>query len=236
MKNNPAYIELQQRIRELEQIESHLSARRDRESHLKNVLLAIRDVNRLIAEETEPEQLIQKICISLVRTRGYFNAWIALLDDKGHGVKACSSSGFDEGFDMMETTLGRGEFPLCMRRSLYTGGLSVTRMMLERKGYTVLTAGTPTEAVDKAKIHSGPIEMRVTDLVMPEMNGRDLAGQVHDLYPGIRLLFMSGYTANVIANKGILEDGVAFVQKPFSMADLTEKVRGVLYPEKHREN
>jgi YesN/AraC family two-component response regulator len=68
----------------------------------------------------------------------------------------------------------------------------------------------------------------MTDVVMPEMNGRDLAGQIITLYPDIRLLFMSGYTANVIAHHGVLDDGVAFIQKPFSMADMTTKVREVL--------
>ncbi len=68
----------------------------------------------------------------------------------------------------------------------------------------------------------------MTDVVMPEMNGRDLAGQIRALYPDIRLLFMSGYTANVIAHQGILDDGVAFIQKPFSTADMTVKVRKLL--------
>jgi PAS domain S-box-containing protein len=106
--------------------------------------------------------------------------------------------------------------------------LRMTRIMLERKGYTVLSAATPTEAVDNAKEHAGSIDLLMTDVVMPGMNGRDLAGQISALYPNIRLLFMSGYTADVIAHQGILDDGVAFIQKPFSMADMTEKVREVL--------
>jgi len=106
--------------------------------------------------------------------------------------------------------------------------LRMTRTMLERKGYTVLSAATPTEAMEKVKSHSGTIALLMTDVVMPEMNGRDLAGQITDLYPDIRLLFMSGYTANVIAHQGILDDGVAFLQKPFSMAALAEKLREVL--------
>ncbi len=106
--------------------------------------------------------------------------------------------------------------------------LRMTRMMLEKKGYTVLSAATPSEAVEKAKNHSGAIELLMTDVVMPEMNGRDLAGQITDLYPDIRLLFMSGYTANVIAHQGILDDGVSFIQKPFSMADMTVKIRELL--------
>jgi YesN/AraC family two-component response regulator len=68
----------------------------------------------------------------------------------------------------------------------------------------------------------------MTDVVMPEMNGRDLAEQITALFPDIKLLFMSGYTTNVIAHHGVLDEGVAFIQKPFSMQALAEKVRGVL--------
>jgi FixJ family two-component response regulator len=68
----------------------------------------------------------------------------------------------------------------------------------------------------------------MTDVVMPEMNGRDLAEQITTLNPDIPLLFMSGYTANVIAHQGVLDDGVAFIQKPFSMAEMTAKVRELL--------
>jgi CheY-like chemotaxis protein len=99
----------------------------------------------------------------------------------------------------------------------------MTRMMLERKGYSVLPAATPGEAIDLAKTHADKIHLLMTDVVMPEMNGRDLAGKIISLYPEIRLLFMSGYTSNVIAHHGVLDDGVAFIQKPFSMADMTEK-------------
>ena len=106
--------------------------------------------------------------------------------------------------------------------------LRMTRMMLERKGYSVLPAATPGEAIDLAKTHADKIHLLMSDVVMPEMNGRDLAGQITALYPDIRLLFMSGYTADVIAHHGVLDDGVAFIQKPFSMADMTAKVRDVL--------
>jgi PAS domain S-box-containing protein len=106
--------------------------------------------------------------------------------------------------------------------------LSMTQKMLERKGYSVLPAVTPAEAIDLAGTHTDPIHLLMTDVVMPEMNGRDLAGQIKGLCPDIRLLFMSGYPANVIAHQGMLDDGVAFIQKPFSMGDLTEKLREVL--------
>jgi CheY-like chemotaxis protein len=106
--------------------------------------------------------------------------------------------------------------------------LRMTQMMLERKGYTVIPAATPAEAMKKAKNHPGIIHLLMTDVVMPEMNGRNLAEQIFLLYPEIRLLFMSGYTSNVIVHHGVLDEGVAFIQKPFSMAQMTAKVREVL--------
>jgi PAS domain S-box-containing protein len=106
--------------------------------------------------------------------------------------------------------------------------LRMTRMMLERQGYKVISAATPAQALKQAENQSSSIDLLMTDVVMPEMNGRDLATKITALFPDIRLLFMSGYTANVIAHQGILETGVAFIQKPFSMADLAEKVRQVI--------
>ncbi|MBF0232689.1 MAG: transporter substrate-binding domain-containing protein [Desulfamplus sp.] len=106
--------------------------------------------------------------------------------------------------------------------------LDMTTTMLEMSGYTVLAAASPDEAIRLAKDHTGKIHLLMSDVVMPEMNGRDLAGQINDLYPDIRLLFMSGYTSNVIAHHGILDDGVEFMQKPFSMADMSAKVRELL--------
>jgi DNA-binding NtrC family response regulator len=106
--------------------------------------------------------------------------------------------------------------------------LRMTRMMLERKEYTVLSAATPAEAMEKAKNWSGAIDLLITDVVMPEMNGQDLAKKITDLYPDILCLYMSGYTAEIIAHHGVLDAGVAFIQKPFSMAAMTEKIRAVL--------
>jgi len=106
--------------------------------------------------------------------------------------------------------------------------LRMTRMMLESNGYKVLVAGTPGEAIALAREHTGEIHLLITDVVMPEMNGRDLAGNLLSLYPNLKRLFMSGYTANVIAHHGILDDGVLFIQKPFAKQDLAIKVRKVL--------
>jgi len=106
--------------------------------------------------------------------------------------------------------------------------LRMTTMILERTGYKVLAAGTPGEAIALAREHAGDIHLLMTDVVMPEMNGRDLAKNLLSLYPNLKRLFMSGYTANVIAHHGVLDEGVQFIQKPFAKQDLAVKVREVL--------
>jgi two-component system, cell cycle sensor histidine kinase and response regulator CckA len=106
--------------------------------------------------------------------------------------------------------------------------LNMARAMLTPLGYNILTASTPSEALRVARDCECKIDLVITDVVMPEMNGRDLAEQMQALYPGLKNLFMSGYTANVIAHQGVLDKGVNFIQKPFSQKDLAEKVRKVL--------
>jgi DNA-binding NtrC family response regulator len=103
--------------------------------------------------------------------------------------------------------------------------LELTMIMLERQGYTVLAASAPGEALRLAREHPGEIHLVMTDVVMPEMNGRDLAKNLLSLYPSLKRLFMSGYTANVIAHHGVLDPGVHFIQKPFSIKELADKVR-----------
>ncbi len=103
--------------------------------------------------------------------------------------------------------------------------LKLVKTMLERLGYTVLDAATPTQAMEKAREHGGRIHLLITDVVMPEMNGRALAEQLQALYPALKVLFMSGYTANVMAHRGVLDAGVHFIQKPFGKIDLAVKVR-----------
>jgi len=106
--------------------------------------------------------------------------------------------------------------------------LRMTTMMLELPGYTVLAASTPGEALRLAQEHPGCIDLVLTDVVMPEMNGRDLIKNLLSIYPDMRRLFMSGYTADIIAHHGVLDEGVQFIQKPFSMEDLAAKVREAL--------
>jgi two-component system cell cycle sensor histidine kinase/response regulator CckA len=106
--------------------------------------------------------------------------------------------------------------------------LKLGKTILEGLDYRVLTAGTPGEAICLAEKHAGEIHLLISDVVMPEMNGRDLAKKLLSLYPNLKRLFMSGYTANVIAHHGILDEGVYFIQKPFSIKNLAAKVREVL--------
>ena len=106
--------------------------------------------------------------------------------------------------------------------------LKLATTMLERQGYTVLAASMPGEAIRLAAEHTGKIHLLMTDVVMPEMNGRELAKNLLSLYPDLKRLFMSGYTADVIAHRGVIDEGVNFIQKPFTMQDLAAKVRQVL--------
>jgi PAS domain S-box-containing protein len=106
--------------------------------------------------------------------------------------------------------------------------LDVTKEMLESFGYSVLSARTPGEAVQLAKEHVGEINLLITDVIMPEMNGRELANKLQSLCPDIICVFMSGYTNDVISHRGVLEKGVHFIQKPFIPQDLSAKVREAL--------
>jgi YesN/AraC family two-component response regulator len=86
----------------------------------------------------------------------------------------------------------------------------------------------PAEALKTGKSYAHQIHLLMTDVIMPGMNGRDLSNEMNKHFPNLKCLFMSGYTANAIAHHGVLDDGVRFIQKPFSMQDLAEKVRKVL--------
>ncbi len=106
--------------------------------------------------------------------------------------------------------------------------LEMGKAMLERLGYRVLAAHTPGEALKLARENAGEIQLLMTDVVMPEMNGRELAKRLLALYPEIRRLFMSGYTADALAHHGVVEEGVYFLQKPFTLKELSARVREVL--------
>jgi two-component system cell cycle sensor histidine kinase/response regulator CckA len=102
---------------------------------------------------------------------------------------------------------------------------------LKREGYKVMEAADPVEARRLAESHKGEIQLLITDVVMPKVSGLDLAAQITERRPSIKVLYMSGYTDNAVVNSGILEKDAAFLQKPFTPGTLTDKVREVL--EKH---
>lgn len=108
--------------------------------------------------------------------------------------------------------------------------LSLGRMQLEELGYTVLASRLPEEALCLAGQHKGRIHLLITDVVMPGMSGLELSKKIAAQMPETKLLFMSGYTADIITNHGILADHLNFLQKPFTRNELAEKVREVLAP------
>jgi PAS domain S-box-containing protein len=105
------------------------------------------------------------------------------------------------------------------------------RRILEGLGYTVLSAGSPAAAIRLAESYAGEIHLLLTDMVMPGMSGRDLWLKLEPLRPQMKCVFMSGYTANIIALRSIFEKGVSFLQKPFSKAALADKLQEVLAPD-----
>ncbi len=106
--------------------------------------------------------------------------------------------------------------------------LSLGRMQLEELGYTVLASHIPEEALRLAGTHKDEIHLLITDVVMPGMSGLELSKKITAEMPKTKLLFMSGYTADIITNHGILADHLNFLQKPFTRNELAEKVREVL--------
>ena len=103
-----------------------------------------------------------------------------------------------------------------------------TRLFLEDLGYTVLVAEAPSQALRLVAEHPGEIHLLITDVVMPGMSGRELANRLLALRPSIKRLFISGFTADVIAQRGILDDGMNFLSKPFGRDVLARKAREVL--------
>jgi PAS domain S-box-containing protein len=110
--------------------------------------------------------------------------------------------------------------------------LEMTTMMLERLGYTVLIAQTPGKAIQIVHQYTDQIHLLMTDVVLPEMDGRKLSQKLLAVHPKLKCLFMSGYTANVIALRAVIENGMKLLRKPFSIEQLDAKVREALDDEK----
>ena len=122
--------------------------------------------------------------------------------------------------------LGQGETVLLVEDEPMLLGLG--KSMLQRLGYTVFGAATPDQALRLAREHADELRLLLTDVVMPEMNGRDLAELLKALQPKLKVLFMSGYTADIIAHHGVVDEGVQFIQKPFSLQELALRLRSAL--------
>jgi CheY-like chemotaxis protein len=106
--------------------------------------------------------------------------------------------------------------------------LNLVERILGERGYVVRSASDGEEALDIAREIGDDLELLVTDVVMPGMNGRELHRQLTGFCPNAKVLFMSGYTDNVIIHKGFVDEGVKFLQKPFTVKELTEKIRETL--------
>jgi len=104
----------------------------------------------------------------------------------------------------------------------------LTKTILENLGYSVLTATSPEMAISMESDYSGQIDLLLTDVIMPKMNGRDLAAKIEAHNPRLKTIFISGYTDDVIVQHGVLDKDVNFIQKPASMKDIASKVRTVL--------
>ncbi|MBD3265602.1 response regulator, partial [bacterium] len=106
--------------------------------------------------------------------------------------------------------------------------LNLTKELLEEYEYRVIAHGKPKEAVEVFRERKDEIDLVITDVVMPEMSGQEVASQIHAIRDSVKILFMSGYTDDTIVRHGILLEGVNFIQKPFNPEALTGKVREVL--------
>ncbi|MGM0417930.1 MAG: PAS domain S-box protein [Thermodesulfobacteriota bacterium] len=139
---------------------------------------------------------------------------------------------FADSFDEIKTTSSTSEIEKGSETILVAEDegaiLNMTAVLLENIGYTVIKACSGTEAIKLAKSFSGKINLIITDVVMPDMNGKKLSEKIKKIYPEINTLFMSGYTANVIAHHGVLEKNINFINKPFSKTDLSSKIREIL--------
>jgi two-component system, cell cycle sensor histidine kinase and response regulator CckA len=158
--------------------------------------------------------------------------WLYSEPGKGTTFKLCFPRTADAGDSLLPTS----PVPAAAPRGTETVLLveddaqlrALARTILVRQGYHVLDAATPAEALQISESYSGSIALLVTDVVMPQMNGRELARKLHASRRDTKVLYMSGYTDNAIVHNGILDPDLAFLQKPITPAVFARKVRQVL--------
>lgn len=104
----------------------------------------------------------------------------------------------------------------------------ITQSTLETQGYTVIPTRSPQDALHAVGIKNTHFDLLLTDVIMPEMNGAQMHERIREIRPDIKVLFMSGYSADAVVHRGVLAPGIAFIQKPFQSHDLTRKIREAL--------
>ncbi|MCF6249072.1 MAG: response regulator [Desulfobacula sp.] len=128
--------------------------------------------------------------------------------------------------NMPEINPGHGETILVVEDE--PSVLKLTKKILKELGYNLLIAGAPEQALNIVKKYKGESHLIVTDIIMPGMNGPELARKLQTFNPGLKVVFMSGHTANTISHHGVLDEKVCFIQKPFSRRDLAKIVKKAL--------
>lgn len=160
------------------------------------------------------------------------SGFINVYSEPGHGttfkiyLPYCKSKADSEDLVQEQLSFGGSETVLVVEDEKMLLELAVT--ILEEQGYKVLSAESPEEALTVAREYNSLIHLLVTDVVMPGMNGWELREALAPLYPEIKTIYMSGYSADIIAPKGIFEKGTAFLQKPFTINALAEKIRQMI--------
>lgn len=145
-----------------------------------------------------------------------FKIYLPRADSKGEVVGPERALGMAEAGQGLETIL-LVEDEISLR--------ALSRQYLQNQGYTVLDAADGAAALTISSMHDGPIHLLLTDVIMPGMNGRELAGRIRAMRPQTKVLFMSGYSENAVSQEALLEEGIALLQKPFALSALGIKVR-----------
>jgi two-component system cell cycle sensor histidine kinase/response regulator CckA len=159
------------------------------------------------------------------------NIWVYSEPGKGTTFKIYLPRVDEPAEELKEKVVGE-EFPCGSETIVIVEDDEEVRKMvvriLKKQGYTVLEGGDGDEAYDASKQHKGPIHLLVTDVVLPGMDGHELAKRLEVFHPKLKVLYMSGYTENAIVHRGVLEEGMNYIQKPFTVSGLVRKAREVL--------
>jgi len=210
-----------------------------------HVVLAVRDTGRGMDEETQ-SHIFEPFFSTKDRSKGTglgLATVYGTVTQSGGSVTVSSKLG--EGTTIriylpcVEQAIEEAEPPKALPRSLCgtetilvveddDAVRNMTREFLKIRGYTVVEARSATDAIHFTERHKGPIDLVLTDVVMPGMKGRELVERLTNLRPGVKVLYMSAYTEDAVINYGILDPGMAFIEKPFSPDDLACKVREIL--------